>query len=155
MYKRQPETTPLVVLINEGSASASELLAAALQDTGRAVIIGSASFGKGTQQILEVLPSGGALTVTNAYLVRTNALPLSFRGIIPHICSAQNPSPTALIRRLTRGTQPPLARRADRISDPNQARALCPAQEGNGNQDLALAQALLANQEAYRAALEL
>jgi carboxyl-terminal processing protease len=60
------EDIPLVVLIDEGSASASEVLAGAIQDRGRGTLIGQTSFGKGTVQTWQELSNGGGLRLTIA-----------------------------------------------------------------------------------------
>ena len=76
-------TIPLVVLINGGSASASEIVAAALQDVGRAVVIGSSSYGKGTVQTVMRLPNDGELTLTWARLVTPSGYYLQSHGVVP------------------------------------------------------------------------
>ena len=61
-----PDTTPLVILINENTASASEIVAGAMQDHDRAVIVGQTSFGKGLVQSIIPLEYGAGLTLTSA-----------------------------------------------------------------------------------------
>ncbi|HEV2187723.1 MAG TPA: S41 family peptidase [Stellaceae bacterium] len=80
--------TPVVVLINGGSASASEIVAAALQDVGRAVVIGSSSYGKGTVQTVMHLPNDGELTLTWARLVTPSGYYLQSHGVVPTLCTA-------------------------------------------------------------------
>lgn len=62
----EPETVPLVVLINRNTASASEIVAGAIQDTGRGLIVGETSFGKGLVQRVFQLPYNTGLTLTTA-----------------------------------------------------------------------------------------
>jgi carboxyl-terminal processing protease len=79
---------PLVVLINGGSASASEIVAAALQDAGRAVVVGSSSYGKGTVQTVLRLPNDGELIVTWARLVAPAGYLLQTHGVVPTLWTA-------------------------------------------------------------------
>lgn len=76
---------PVVVLINTGSASASEIVAAALQDHGRAVVMGQRSFGKGSVQTITPLPQEGALRLTTQLYYSPNGRAIQARGVIPDI----------------------------------------------------------------------
>jgi carboxyl-terminal processing protease len=79
--------TPLVVLINDGSASASEIVAGALQDHKKAIVLGDRSFGKGSVQSLLPLEGGkqGAIKLTIARFYTPLGRPIQGRGIIPDI----------------------------------------------------------------------
>src|SRR5204862_2738693 len=79
---------PVVVLINGGSASSSEIVAAALQDAGRAVVVGSASYGKGTVQTVLRLPNDGELTLTWAQLVAPSGYYLQTHGVVTTLCTS-------------------------------------------------------------------
>lgn len=83
------EGAPIVVLVNGGSASASEIVAGALQDNGRAIIMGTKTFGKGSVQTIMPMSNGAALKLTTARYFTPNGRSIQATGIEPDISMEQ------------------------------------------------------------------
>lgn len=86
---------PMVILINGGSASASEIVAGALQDHERALIVGTTSFGKGSVQTLLSLPDGSGLKLTVARYYTPKDRSIQAKGIAPDVWVTEKPPTTA------------------------------------------------------------
>lgn len=80
---------PIVVLMNSGSASAAEIVAGALQDRGRAIVVGRRSFGKGSVQSVIPLTKGGALRMTTQRYYTPSGKSIQGRGILPDVLVSQ------------------------------------------------------------------
>jgi carboxyl-terminal processing protease len=89
---------PMIVLINGGSASASEIVAGALQDHKRAVIMGTTSFGKGSVQTIVPLPGGTAIKLTTARYFTPSGRSIQAKGIVPDITVEETPSGMSAMR---------------------------------------------------------
>ena len=155
----------MVVLINGNSASASEIVAAALQDAGRAVLIGSNSYGKGTVQTVLRLPNEGELTLTWARFHAPSGYALNGRGIMPDICTSDfatdDPVEAEEILDRIRDGELPVARSVvhrDLAIDDDSGiaafRAACPPANGEGGVELEVALRLLEDPELFARALK-
>jgi carboxyl-terminal processing protease len=151
---------PIVVLVNGRSASASEIVAAALQDSRRAVVIGSASFGKGTVQTVLRLPNDGELTLTWARFHAPSGYALHKRGVLPNVCTSKtSENLDSLVRQISAGGAPSQTTKVPRSTNvPSDEevrvlRATCPASQETNDLDLRIAERLLHDRVLYRQAL--
>jgi carboxyl-terminal processing protease len=155
------ENVPIVVLVDGRTASAAEILAAALADRGRAVVVGSETVGKGMVQTIDPLPDGGELFVTWSQTLAPLGWPIQGAGVMPQVCTSLGQETLdRQLASLSTGFQPTAEAihrsRAARIPVPAsevlKIRAPCPASEGHAA-DLEAARLLISNPAAYAAAL--
>ena len=141
------ETLPMVVMVNGGSASSAEVVASALQDRGRAVVVGTASFGKGTVQTVFRTLNGGELTVTWAELFTPLGYHLHRHGVVPTICTADD--------HLAEATRAALTVPRGGLDDAGwkKLRAACPPQRDKHDIEQAVAERLLGAPALYHAGL--
>jgi carboxyl-terminal processing protease len=86
-----PDDVPVVVLVDGGSASASEIVTGALRDRGRATVVGTRTFGKGLVQEIQHLSNGGVLDLTVANYYLPNGETISTKGIKPEVRAVDDP----------------------------------------------------------------
>jgi carboxyl-terminal processing protease len=152
---------PLVVLIDGNSASAAEIVAAALQDNERAVLIGSNSYGKGTVQNIKTLPNKGEMSLTWARYHAPSGYSLHHLGVLPTICTVGESSAGQLIAELAAGQLrpvPTVARNSVRPDDTaamDALRRICPARHEDDPIDLETAVRLLNRPALFAEALRL
>jgi carboxyl-terminal processing protease len=152
---------PIVVLVDGRSASAAEVLAAALEDDGRAVVVGSATLGKGLVQTVGAMPDGGELFVTWSRVLAPAGWPLQGLGVMPQVCTSLGQEETRRqLDALSMGQQTMREVLAThRAARPNvplaeilTIRNACPAALGR-DADLDAARWLIGNPVAYATAL--
>jgi carboxyl-terminal processing protease len=96
----ETKKVPMVVLVNSGSASASEIVAGALQDHKRAVILGTQTFGKGSVQSVLPLPGNTAIKLTTARYYTPQGRSIQAKGITPDIVVEETPNGSATASRI-------------------------------------------------------
>lgn len=152
---------PLVVLIDGKSASAAEIVAAALQDRDRAVVVGTSSYGKGSVQTVIRLPNDGEITLTWSRFVAPSGYYLHGMGVVPTVCTsgrkkleqASGIIETALYG--AAGDNSALWRKRAFLSkdERNGLREKCPSERRRGSFDVEIAKRLILDSTAHRRAL--
>lgn len=147
---------PMVAVINGRSASAAEILGAALQERGRAAVVGSVSYGKGSVQTVIRLPNGGELTLTWSKLYGPSGQTWNEVGVLPEVCVAKYADDARFEKQADAGAQAwrETMARWHRIASPSVAqiqemRALCPPVNDAADKDLRLAERLLHDRPLY------
>jgi carboxyl-terminal processing protease len=136
---------PLVVLVNEGSASASEILSGALQENNRAVLVGQKTFGKGLVQSVRGLSDGSGMTVTIAKYLTPRNHDIHHRGIVPDVTVKMSEAEAQRLRLEDLGTRRDSQYRVAESTLVRQLRSLAalerPFQPGAANLPAALSDA--------------
>lgn len=153
---------PIVVLVNGRSASAAEIVAAALQDHNRAVVVGTGSFGKGTIQSVMPLPNEGEITLTWSRFLTPSGYVLHGLGVLPSVCTsgqagkAKDGTAVTLVEKaLVDEGKSTLTAEAWRLVAHNDAaerrhlRKNCPAQNTKNPLDSDVAELLIKDQRLY------
>jgi len=154
---------PVFVLIDGKSASAAEIVAAALQDRNRAVLIGTSSYGKGTVQTVIRLPNDGEITLTWSRFMAPSGYPLHGLGVRPVVCTSLNENTVAKIINHAIDSAPQTkatfeAWRIPGLQDKKRRVALrrsCPAEKHKTGLEYAIAQKILSDSAIYEKAQEL
>jgi len=154
---------PLVVLVDGKSASAAEIVAAALQDLDRAVVIGTSSFGKGSVQTVIRLPNDGEITLTWSRLIAPSGYMFHGLGIRPAICTSGvkgNASASEIIKEVlanqAKTEKTLVVWRQPGLRDEHkssQLRATCPSQRRRDDFEMKVARQVLGDQALYTRAL--
>ena len=155
------EGRPIVVLVDGRTASAAEIMAAALEDAGRAVVVGSSTLGKGLVQTIEQLPNGGELFVTWSRVLAPGGWPIQGLGVMPQVCTSLGEDTLkASLEDLAHGQQDMAAALARHnaarapfpVAQTVELRNACPAAEGR-DVDVDVARFLLDHPAAYHTAM--
>jgi len=154
---------PVVVMIDGKSASAAEIVAAALQDRDRAVVIGTSSYGKGSVQTVIRLPNDGEITLTWSKFVAPSGYYLHGLGVVPTVCTSgqtELPLVSGIIEKSLEGEQAAktVSWRRRALLDNVERQSLrdgCPAETRKGPLDLEIAKRLILNGRLHARALRI
>jgi len=138
---------PLAVLINGETANASEIVAAALQENGRAVVIGSRSAGSDAVRRVFLLPGGAAITLTIGFLRTGTGLRLAPEGVLPDVCTSLGANDAEEVVSSLR------SRREEgeiRGGTPPSDVAVCPSATNEDKLDVAVARMVLGDKNLYK-----
>jgi len=154
---RKSGDLPVVVLLNGQSASAAEIVAAALQDRGRAAIVGSTSYGKGTVQTVVRLANEGELVLTWSRLHAPSGYTWNELGVMPNICTSKVGDIDRLAADAAEANRSTLVRwhaaRNPTTEEVAQLRQNCPPADGLSDRDVAIATKLLQDRDLYARAV--
>ena len=153
---------PIVVLVNGRSASAAEIVTAALQDDNRAVVVGSNTYGKGTVQNLSPLPNSGELVLTWSYYHAPSGYALHNLGVLPNVCTSgfKGTAEQGIDQLSPTWSRLPLLMAAWRVSLPSEGPKLesmrenCPRSSEVRDLDIEVASKLIDDPALYRRALQ-
>ena len=154
---RKAITVPIVVLVNGNSASAAEIVAAALQDRGRAVIVGTTSYGKGTVQTVLRMPNEGELILTWSRLLAPSGYTWNELGVMPNICTAKVGDVNKLVPELEASRSLLGKWHAEREPSPaevSRMRAICPPGDDMPERDVEIASRMLRDPVLYAQAVK-
>lgn len=155
------EGKPIAVLVDGDSASAAEIVAAALQDNRRAVVVGSNTYGKGTVQTVLPMPNQGEITLTWARFHAPSGYTLHHLGVLPTVCTSGYVSADTVMRDLDSGRLPEVPTDRRNMTKPDDTAGLealrktCPAREAENTIDLEVALRLVRAPAEYAEAVDL
>ena len=111
----KPRSYPVAVLVNGSSASGAEIVAGALKDSGRALLVGETTFGKGSVQSVVSLPDGSAVRLTTAEYFTPGRQPIHEKGVAPHVLAPMSAADAARLLALRRQEDLPAGTKIDEL----------------------------------------
>jgi len=154
---------PVIVFIDGKSASAAEIVAAALQDRNRAVVVGTSSYGKGTVQTVIRLPNSGEITLTWSRFLAPSGYPLHGLGVRPVVCTSNQDSTVETVIDNTLGAGPELKATYESWRTPalqpeqtrSKLRQTCPPEKHKAEIEMEVAKRIFGDTTIYERTLDL